>query len=115
MVVKSCIKDIEKGIFNPQYLISFLSNLSSIFSVYYRRVRILTVGTIIGDHTCFHTRCDRIVIKLIFYLRNFRFFSFNNNIISFNFKVVLLGSYISAESLFSVLIAVLEGLNWHSP
>ncbi|CAH1114482.1 unnamed protein product [Psylliodes chrysocephalus] len=42
MVVKSCIKDIEKGIFNPQYLISFLSNLSSIFSVYYRRVRILT-------------------------------------------------------------------------
>ncbi|XP_050508838.1 DALR anticodon-binding domain-containing protein 3 isoform X1 [Diabrotica virgifera virgifera] len=42
LVIKSCVKDIEKGIFNPQYLISFLSNLCSVFSVYYRRVRILT-------------------------------------------------------------------------
>lgn len=42
MVIKSCIKDVEKGIINPQHLIFFLSNLSSIFSVYYRRVRILT-------------------------------------------------------------------------
>ncbi|CAG9859013.1 unnamed protein product [Phyllotreta striolata] len=41
-VINSCIKDIEKEIFNPQYLISFLSNLCSVFSVYYRRVRILT-------------------------------------------------------------------------
>ncbi|XP_056648148.1 DALR anticodon-binding domain-containing protein 3 [Diorhabda sublineata] len=42
MVIKSCIKDIEKGIINPQHLIYFLSNLSSTFSIYYRRVRILT-------------------------------------------------------------------------
>ncbi|CAH1175761.1 unnamed protein product [Phaedon cochleariae] len=42
LVVKSCIRDIEKGFLNPQYLISFLTNLSSVFSVYYRRIRILT-------------------------------------------------------------------------
>ncbi|KAG5898823.1 hypothetical protein JTB14_018783 [Gonioctena quinquepunctata] len=42
IVIKNCIKDIEKGLLNPQYLISLLSNLTSVFSVYYRRVRILT-------------------------------------------------------------------------
>ncbi|KAJ8971368.1 hypothetical protein NQ317_016563, partial [Molorchus minor] len=42
ITIKSCIKDIEKGIINPQYLVSFLSSLCSIFSAYYRRVRILT-------------------------------------------------------------------------
>ncbi|KAJ8921744.1 hypothetical protein NQ315_010654 [Exocentrus adspersus] len=41
MVIKSCVKDILKGIFNPQYLITFLSNFSSLYSAYYRRVRIL--------------------------------------------------------------------------
>ncbi|KAL3274060.1 hypothetical protein HHI36_015479 [Cryptolaemus montrouzieri] len=40
-LIKTCIKDVEKGIANPHYLISFLSNLCSIFSVYYRRIRIL--------------------------------------------------------------------------
>ncbi|XP_018564155.1 DALR anticodon-binding domain-containing protein 3 [Anoplophora glabripennis] len=42
LVIKGCIKDICKNIFNPQYLVTFLSNLSSLFSAYYRRVRILT-------------------------------------------------------------------------
>ncbi|KAF7284289.1 hypothetical protein GWI33_022277 [Rhynchophorus ferrugineus] len=42
ILIKNCIKDIEKEIFSPQNLITFLSNLSGIFSVYYRRVRILT-------------------------------------------------------------------------
>ncbi|XP_066143132.1 DALR anticodon-binding domain-containing protein 3 [Euwallacea fornicatus] len=41
-VIKSCIKGVEKGNVNPQHLITFLSSLSSVFSVYYRRVRILT-------------------------------------------------------------------------
>ncbi|CAH1978035.1 unnamed protein product [Acanthoscelides obtectus] len=42
MVLKDSVKDIEKGIFGPHNLIIFLSNLCSVFSVYYRRVRILT-------------------------------------------------------------------------
>ncbi|KAJ8962309.1 hypothetical protein NQ318_018288 [Aromia moschata] len=42
ITIKHCIRDIEKGTVNPQYLISFLSSLSSVFSAYYRRVRILT-------------------------------------------------------------------------
>nr|XP_023012933.1 DALR anticodon-binding domain-containing protein 3 [Leptinotarsa decemlineata] len=42
IVVKSCIKHIETGVVNPQYLVTFLSKLASLFSVYYRRVRILT-------------------------------------------------------------------------
>ncbi|XP_066262359.1 DALR anticodon-binding domain-containing protein 3 [Euwallacea similis] len=41
-VIKSCIRGVEKGNVNPQHLITFLSSLSSVFSVYYRRVRILT-------------------------------------------------------------------------
>ncbi|KAK9886763.1 hypothetical protein WA026_018415 [Henosepilachna vigintioctopunctata] len=41
LIVKSCIKDMEKGIINIHYLVSFLCNLCSVFSVYYRRVRIL--------------------------------------------------------------------------
>lgn len=41
-VIKSCVRGVEKGLVNPQHLISFLSGLSSVFSVYYRRVRILT-------------------------------------------------------------------------
>lgn len=41
LVIKNCIRSIEKGIFNPQHLITFLSNLSSVFSIYYRRIRIL--------------------------------------------------------------------------
>lgn len=43
-VIKGCVKDILKNLFNPQYLVTFLSNLSSLFSAYYRRVRILTVS-----------------------------------------------------------------------
>jgi len=42
IVIRNCIKSFQDGIFNPQNLITFLSNLSSDFSVYYRRVRILT-------------------------------------------------------------------------
>ncbi|CAH0552907.1 unnamed protein product [Brassicogethes aeneus] len=41
LIVQSCVKDLEKGIYNPQNLVQFLSNLSSVFSIYYRRVRIL--------------------------------------------------------------------------
>ncbi|CAG9765919.1 unnamed protein product [Ceutorhynchus assimilis] len=41
-VVKNCVRSIEKGIVNPQNLVTFLSSISSVFSVYYRRVRILT-------------------------------------------------------------------------
>ncbi|ERL95759.1 hypothetical protein D910_01170, partial [Dendroctonus ponderosae] len=40
-MVQSCIKGVELGNVNPQHLVSFLSNLSSVFSIYYRRVRIL--------------------------------------------------------------------------
>lgn len=41
-VIKNCVRSVDKGNVNPQHLITFLSNLSSVFSVYYRRVRILT-------------------------------------------------------------------------
>ncbi|XP_050295767.1 DALR anticodon-binding domain-containing protein 3 [Anthonomus grandis grandis] len=40
--IRNCIRTIEKGIVNTQNLITYLSGLSSVFSVYYRRVRILT-------------------------------------------------------------------------
>lgn len=40
-MIRSCIQDIDKGIVNPHYLVSFLSNMCSVFSVYYRRIRIL--------------------------------------------------------------------------
>lgn len=43
LLTESCIKDIEKGLLNPHYLVVFLSNLCSVFSAYYRRIRILTV------------------------------------------------------------------------
>ncbi|VEN54608.1 unnamed protein product [Callosobruchus maculatus] len=42
MILRDSVKDIEKGIFNPHNLVIFLSNLCSVFSVYYRRVRVLT-------------------------------------------------------------------------
>lgn len=42
-MIRDCVKDIEKGWFNPHYLISHLSGMSRVFSVYYRRVRILMV------------------------------------------------------------------------
>lgn len=41
MVIRNCVRSIEKGVLNPQHLITFLSNMSSVFSIYYRRVRIL--------------------------------------------------------------------------
>nr|CAH7759425.1 unnamed protein product [Callosobruchus chinensis] len=42
MILRDSVKDIEKGIFSPHNLVTFLSNLCSVFSVYYRRVRVLT-------------------------------------------------------------------------
>jgi hypothetical protein len=42
LVVISCVCDIKLGTINLHNLILFLSNLSSTFSIYYRRVKILT-------------------------------------------------------------------------
>lgn len=54
-LVQSCIKGADFGNVNPQHLVTFLSNLSSVFSVYYRRVRILVAPR---EHlfACIHTR-----------------------------------------------------------
>ncbi|XP_030762211.1 DALR anticodon-binding domain-containing protein 3 [Sitophilus oryzae] len=41
-VVKNCIRDIEKEFLNVQNLITYLCNMCSVYSVYYRRIRILT-------------------------------------------------------------------------
>lgn len=43
LLIRSCLRDVDKGIVNPHYLISFLSNMCAVFSGYYRRVRILVV------------------------------------------------------------------------
>ncbi|XP_060522577.1 DALR anticodon-binding domain-containing protein 3 [Cylas formicarius] len=40
-VIESCIGDIESGVINPQHLVTFLINWSSLFSVYYNKCRIL--------------------------------------------------------------------------
>jgi arginyl-tRNA synthetase len=44
LVVISCVCDIKLGTINLHNLILFLSNLSSTFSIYYRRIKILTVS-----------------------------------------------------------------------
>ncbi|XP_044748221.1 DALR anticodon-binding domain-containing protein 3 [Coccinella septempunctata] len=41
LLIRSCVRDAGKGIVNPHYLVSFLSSMCSVFSVYYRRIRIL--------------------------------------------------------------------------
>ncbi|XP_063912191.1 DALR anticodon-binding domain-containing protein 3 isoform X1 [Zophobas morio] len=42
LVVVNCVSDIKLGVVNLHQLVFFLSSLSSVFSVYYRRVKILT-------------------------------------------------------------------------
>ena len=53
-------------------------------------------------------RCGRNLIRLIFYLPKFLFFS-NNNVIPF--KITPLGSCTPMETLFSLLVTALEAFN----
>lgn len=42
-MIKSCVADVLEGRLNTHNLCVFLDSLCSTFSVYYRRVRVLTV------------------------------------------------------------------------
>ena len=57
-----------------------------------------------------YTTCGRKVMRLIFYLPKFLFYS-NINVIPF--KIVLLGSYTPMETLFPLLVAALGVFNPH--
>lgn len=56
-MIKSCINQIDNSQVSPHFLIAHLSGLASTFSVYYRRVRILTVRWLHAVHSTLSDDC----------------------------------------------------------